>query len=392
MKKKSITLIILLVTALSACNPQPERVPPTTTTASTTTEATTTSTTSATTSTSTSTTVVGPVNPSGRFTLLDGKTVDPEGKPFYPIGVNIAVKQGIFETGYTFNFNGTGTGRSSQVQQWGWNTVRATLICRPPGDGPSLSQVNQGLDNFIAGYTAKKIVVMIECHDLTGSDPTPTKATAVTDFIVAAAQRHKDNPYVWYNPYNEPFASESVDGWLALNNYGLSRVRAVAPNSIYVADLAGWGQGVAKMQSDPRVVQFAKDDGSTLLSWHAWGAVGTIEDRAKQSTATIRHREVFEYIKNNEVPVIIGEFGDPLTLDEGTAGWPIWNRTGAYAVMELAPQYGVGLIWWHATGDSGVFLTYTLMQDRRDPWRALPNGTGLSAAGKVFWSISQKQI
>lgn len=385
--KRIIAFITACLLAVAACVPEADVETPVASTTSTTT---TTTTTSTTTSTSTSTTIVGPVDPGGRFTLLDGKIFDPAGEEFYPIGVNIAVKQGIFETGYTFNVNGTGTGRSSQVQQWGWNTVRATLICQPPSDGPSLSQVNAGLDSFIAEYTSKKIVVMIECHDLTGKNPTPAEATNVTNFVKAAASRHKNNPYVWYNPYNEPFASESIDGWLALQNNALHEIRSVAPDSIFVADIAGWGQGVANMQSDPRVAAFAKNDGKTLLSWHAWGAVGSIDDRAKQNTATARHREVFEFIKNNKVPVIIGEFGDPLTLNEGTAGWPIWNRTGAYAVMELAPQYGVGLIWWHATGDSGVFLTYSLMADRSAPWGALPNGSNLSDAGKVFWSLTHK--
>lgn len=369
---------------LIGCIPPADVGTPSTTLAESTT---TTETTTTTTSTTTSTTTTTVLDASGIFEITDGRIIDPDGEVFYPVGANIAVKQGIFETGYTFNVHGTGTGRSQQVQQWGWNIVRATLICVPPSDGPSLNQVNTGLDNFIAEYTAKKIVVMVECHDLTGRDPSPQAAEALTNFMVGVAKRHRDNPYVWLNPYNEPFATNNVTGWLALQENALSRIREVSPTGVFVADLLGYGQGVVALMSDPKVSALATQNSNVLISWHAWGAVGSAND-ANPNISKARHKETFEWIKANKVPVIIGEFGDPLTLDEGTAGLPIWNRNGAYAVMELAPQYGIGLIWWHATGDSGIWLTYSLMANRTPLWGALPDGDGLSAAGKVFWNIT----
>lgn len=369
---------------LIGCIPPADVGTPSTTLAESTT---TTETTTTTTSTTTSTTTTTVLDASGIFEITDGRIIDPDGEVFYPVGANIAVKQGIFETGYTFNVHGTGTGRSQQVQQWGWNIVRATLICVPPSDGPSLNQVNTGLDNFIAEYTAKKIVVMVECHDLTGRDPSPQAAEALTNFMVGVAKRHRDNPYVWLNPYNEPFATNNVTGWLALQENALSRIREVSPTGVFVADLLGYGQGVVALMSDPKVSALATQNSNVLISWHAWGAVGSAND-ANLNISKARHKEIFEWIKANKVPVIIGEFGDPLTLDEGTAGPPIWNRNGAYAVMELAPQYGIGLIWWHATGDSGIWLTYSLMANRTPLWGALPDGTGLSAAGQVFWNIT----
>jgi hypothetical protein len=58
--------------------------------------------------------------------------------------------------------------------------------------------------------------------------------------------------------------------------------------------------------------------------------------------------------------------------------------------MDYAPEAGIGMIWWHATGDSGNFLTYSLMADRHQaPWSAATTGAGLSNGGLRFWNVSK---
>jgi len=374
--------------------------------ATTTTGATSTSTTGAPTTTPDSTVAGAPTTapsglPTGRFTVVGRTIVDPDGNVFVPMGANMAVRQGGFEEGYAFNWNGTGTGHVADVQAWGWNTVRANLVCDLDGNGPSQAELEAGIDSFIEEYTSKRVVVMVECHDVTGDNlpPDSPKVQTILAFGDRLATRWKDNPYVWFNLLNEPQGNATAAGirnWRALQTESLRRLRAIAPDSVFVADLPGSAQGLETLTGDDPVTSLGTGQCNVVYAWHAYGAVGkkgTFGDEADwdQEAASLRnHREVFDYLRDHDIPMVIGEVGDPLTLDEGSAGQPIWNRLGARAVISLAPEYDVGLIWWHATGDSGIFLTYSLMADRHAaPWSAATTGEGLSDGGRRFWEASK---
>jgi len=349
-----------------------------------------------------STTTGLPVEGNGRFTIVGGDIVGPDGKTFIPMGANVAVRQGRYETGYAFNWNGTATDHVDDVIAWGWNTVRATLVCTPDGE-PTFDELNAGIDAFIEEYTSKGIVVMVECHDITGKNyqETDKEVQALYPFWDRLASKWADNPYVWFNYFNEPQGTATpagVNNWLDLQQKALLRLRAVAPTSIFVADIPGSGQGVETFVGPDSILRLGSGQCNVLYGWHSYGAVGKdgqfgdVADYDNKATSTANHREVLEYIDENAIPVVIGEFGDPLTLDEGNAGQPIWNRIGARAVIEYAPQHGVGLLWWHGTGDSGIFLTYSLMQERNSaPWSAATTGEGLSDGGKRFWDASKNQ-
>lgn len=369
--------------------------------------ATTTTTTTAASPTSAPAEPASPADPAtpaegGRFTIVGRDIVDPAGNVFVPMGANVAVRQGQFETGYAFNWNGTATGHVDDVLAWGWNTVRATLVCSPT-DGPTLDELNAGIDDFIREYTAKQVVVMVECHDITGDDLTPDdpKVQELLTFWDRLATTWKDNPYVWFNTYNEPQITATpagVDNWMALQRDALQRLRAIAPDSVFVADIPGGAQALETFTFDRPITELGAGQCNVLYAWHSYGALGKdgvfgeFADFGDEEASRANHREAFEYLRDNDIPMVIGEVGDPLTLDEGSAGQPIWNRIGARAVIDLAPEFGVGLLWWHATGDSGIFLTYSLMADRHaPPWSAATTGEGLSDAGRMFWEASKAQ-
>lgn len=369
-------------------------------TTSTTAPRTTTSTPRTTTTAAAPTTSGAPVGPSGRFNIVGRDIVDPDGNIFYPVGANVAVRQGQYETGYIFNWNGTATGHANDAKAWGWNIVRTNLICQPPGS-PTVAELNAGIDAFIDEYTAKKIVVMVDCHDVTGKNysASSSQIQALYPFWDRLARKYKDNPYVWFNMFNEPSTGKApadVDNWMALQRDALARLRAIAPNNVFVADIPGWGQGVSTFTGSNPVTNLGAGQCNVLYAWHAYGALtedgpfGTYADWGDEAASLRNHRAVLSYIRDHNIPVVIGELGDPLTLNEGTAGMPIWNRNGARAVMTAAPEYGVGMLWWHATGDSGIFLTYSLMADRHQaPWSAATTGAGLSDGGQRFWNVSK---
>ncbi|NLA37223.1 MAG: glycoside hydrolase family 5 protein [Actinobacteria bacterium] len=353
-----------------------------------------------TTPTSPDSTVPSPA-PTGRFHIVGNDIVDPDGNVFYPIGANVAVRQGGFENGYTFNWRGTATGRSAAVAAWGWNTVRATVICNSPGT-PNQGQIDAGIDALIDEYTARKIVVMVECHDVTGKNPTPADArvAGVYRFMERLAAKYATNPYVWFNVFNEPIEKDSpsdVEAWMVLQRDALARIRALAPSNVFVADIPGYGQAFHTFTGDKSVTRLGAGQCNVLYGWHAYGALGSdgkfgrFEDYADPVRSRANHAAALQYIVDHDIPVVVGEFGDPLTLDEGTAGLPIWNRNAARALIDLAPAAGVGLLWWHATGDSNNWLTYSLTADRSAPWDKASTGAGLSTSGQAFWRASQNK-
>ena len=341
-----------------------------------------------------------PVGPTGRFTIVGRDIVDPAGNKFYPIGANVSVRQGQYETGYTFNWNGTATGHAADAKAWGWNIVRANLICVPPGT-PTAAELNAGIDAFIQEYTAAGIVVMVDCHDVTGADLSASSARiqALYPFWDRLATKWRDNPYVWFNMFNEPQSGSSpaeINNWMTLQQSALARLRAIAPNNVFVADIPRYGQGVETFTGPNSITRLGAGQCNVLYSWHAYGALGDngtfgdFADYSDEAASRVNHRDALQYLKAHNIPVVIGELGDPLTLDEGTAGLPIWNRIGARAVMDYAPDAGIGMLWWHATGDSGVFLTYSLMANRHQaPWSAARTGAGLSNGGLRFWAASK---
>lgn len=377
MKKSLIGFALAAV--LAACTPCIS-TPPTITT------------TTITSSTTTTTTSTAPTSGNDKFTIVGRDIVDPDGNIFYPIGANVAARVGNFENGYVFNWNGTATDHSQDVLNWGWNTVRINDICNPPAD-PGVNATNDGIDKFIDEYTAKKIVVMVDCHDVTGANPTSTSTsmTPLYAMLERLAHKYKDNPYVWFNIPNEPLSSDSSSAWLELHKSIYSRLRAIAPYNIMVADIPVYGQEISTLL-DGSILPLGQGKCNVLYSWHTYGAVSDYYSNFDELKSRAAHKAALEYFKANNIPVVIGEFGDPLTLSEGTAGPARWNRIGANAVLDYAPENGVGLLWWHATGDSGNFLTYSLMADRHQaPWSAALTGEGLSATGQKFWQISHNK-
>ena len=383
--KRTIAIAMVLLASVACFPDTPAQPGPTTTTPPPTTVVVPSTTVAPTTVAPTTT-----VPSTGKFSIVGNKILDPSGKTFIPMGANVAARVGRFEKGYVFNVNGTATDHVQDVKNWGWNIVRTNNICVPPAD-PGLAATQAGISALIDEYTAQKVVVMVDCHDVTGQNPTTsspgvTAAIAMQDYL---ANKYKDNTYVWFNVLNEPQNDSNVANWLSVQKLVLSRLRAIAPDNIYVADLPRYGQAIETVL-DGTATALGVGQKNVLYSWHAYGAVGDYgnNDYANEAISRPRHKAALDAIKAGDDAVVIGEFGDPLTLNEGTAGQPIWNRIGANAVMDYAPADGVGLMWWHATGDSGVFITYSLTADRSAPWNSALTGTELSAAGRKFWTIT----
>ncbi len=318
----------------------------------------------------------------GKFYIVGKDIIDPNGNIFYPIGANVAIKFTPYN--YVFEGNNGGVnGRVNDVKVWKWNTIRATLICDNDSGEPSFDALVNGIDPTIKEFTNAKIVVMLECADSTGKDPKvgDAKDLRIRKFWDEMVKRYKDNPYVWFNVYNEPYESADTENWRILHEFYVSRIRAQGAENIIVADIPQYAQGINLLATGSFADNLAKSC-NVLFGWHAYGAIGG----AGGDFAA--HEKAIQQVQAKNYPLIVGELGVASPANWGNAGPWEWNILGFEAMRVLGPKYGIGLMWWHATGDSGSFSLYALKNDRSGFWTA-NNGGNLTPYGQKFWNVSQ---
>ncbi len=318
------------------------------------------------------------------FFVVGDEIVDPAGNLFVPVGANAAIR--VTDYAYVFDGgNGGVNGRVDAIKAWGWNTIRATLSCHDESGEPTQRQIIDGIDETVRELTAAGIVVILACHDATGSDleldsPVESKVRAFWDEVVP---EYADNPYVWFNFFNEPYTTDETEAWVELHQFYYDRYRDQGVDNIMIFDLPLYGQGI-HLAAEGEFVEPLGTACNTVLGWHAWGSLSgeqaTEEDYATYSQAVL----------DRDLAVIISEAGVPFPLSAGTAGNPEWNETGYYAALEVARNTNIGLLWWHGTGDTSADLFYPLKVDKSGFWTANNSGN-LTIAGATFWSFSHRE-
>jgi mannan endo-1,4-beta-mannosidase len=307
--------------------------------------------------------------------------VAPDGTLFYPIGANVGMP-------LNFDWRGTVEGHSADALAWGWNTVRLTILCTNVASWDTVAQqgypfLRSEIDGVVQEYTAKHIVVMIECHDLSIegsngglSDPLIPQ---LDRFWTDMARTYKSDPYVWFDANNEP-PNDAV--WTSLHQHFLNLVRAQGAQNIYVADGpqagedAGWNGG-ARMYDPSMGPNLDAGACNVLFSVHNYG--GTATD--VQTWTAYVHA-----IHGAGLALIGGEFG--YTIDgSSTAGSYQLNLEGATAQFQASPSLGVGMLWWHGThGDN-----YSLKQSGDAFYADGGPSANLSPAGQRLWDIGHSK-
>lgn len=318
------------------------------------------------------------------FFVIGEDIVDPDGNLFVPVGANAAIRA----TDYAYVFdggNGGVNGRVDSIKAWGWNTIRATLSCYDESGEPSQRQIIDGIAQTVKELTEARIVVILACHDATGSDlqlngPIEVQVRAFWDEV---AFKYSNNPYVWLNFFNEPFTTDDTEQWNELHQFYYDRYRNQGVNNVMIFDLPLNGQGV-HLAAEGEFVEPLGTACNTVLGWHAWGSLSgeqaTAEDYATLSKA----------VTDRNLAIVISEAGVPDPPSAGTAGNPEWNESGYYAALEVAGDSNIGLLWWHATGDTSNDLFYPLKVDKTGFWTA-DNSGNLTIAGATFWDFSHRE-
>jgi mannan endo-1,4-beta-mannosidase len=334
----------------------------------------------------------GRVAVQGGFYVVGSDIVGPDRKIFRPLGANVGVPG-------SFDWRGKAEGHSADAQAWGWNTVRLNMTCSNQAsysvrykDG--YAAVLSRIAEVVAEYTAKKIVVIVACHDpyskiYAGAGKNDVRLAANTSTKDSAdvgktyqqqmdgfwrdmAVRYKSNPYVWFNFWNEPFGNDNAD-FVSMNTHFYDLVRSVGAENLVVADLMNSGNDAAangaKHIYDPSMGP-ALDAGkcNILFSLHAYGWGN---DKAG-------YQRLFDDMRRDKLALVVGEFGYKLNAPVTDA-----SRTAATAMFDLAPEDGVGMLVWHATfGDN-----FSLKKSGDAFYADGGDGSALSPLGQSMWSL-----
>ncbi|NJK94939.1 MAG: glycoside hydrolase family 5 protein [Bacteroidales bacterium] len=157
---------------------------------------------------------------------------------------------------------------------------------------------------IIKKYTDAKIVVMIEWHEVGGLF---TDIGCASNWWVMLAKEYKNNPYVWFDLYNEPQVS-SNDTWKNSLQVVANAIRATGNTNIIVATGNWWGQdandwncaNVSESKSAILSQSLTDPVNNTVYSIH-------IYDQWKQCQSKLDN--YFDRVIQQNKCILVGEYG-----------------------------------------------------------------------------------
>jgi hypothetical protein len=333
----------------------------------------------------------------GRFSIARGGVLkDPQGRTFTPVGVNVNGPRFVWPENAAATVGG--------MAAWHFNTIRVNTFSFCHRGLPCYS-TNNNLGKIVNAYTRRHYVVIISNHDYgAGIDPTAVQQKRVKAWWKAVAARYRTNPYVWFDPINEPSGHrDTSDGetnahylarWWDIETNIADSVHADAPQSMLVIDGASAGQdkgtwacthtpdfgkplwsdsihGSSAGIVDGHALQARYGGQHVVFSPHMYGQWAGNRPYGCRGPASDPYRYwrydmnvYFDKLEAENLPVLVGEWGATNRLaDESFANGGSWEA--AHILMEqVAPRRTIkpGVLNWHCTAGDGYALA------RPDDW------------------------
>jgi hypothetical protein len=325
------------------------------------------------------------------FTVQGTTIVDPYGKPFVPVGMNLMGPDGFF------NAQAVTAGHADVVARaWRANTVRLNA-CLPEGCPYTgvHNENNDDLDAIVEEYTEAGLVVMIALHQV---EPGTWPDDATLDRMAAwwrdIATRYGDEPRVWFNLLNEPGSDKPVPRrWLDVNRRLLDAVRSTGATNLVVVDGSSWGQEAggrccgAVKTGDSAILSYGtelkRDDDRLAFSFHVYDQWG--EPTSTDAERDARMADYIDRVHAAGHALLIGELGghDDLCCDP--------RALATQSAYRVAPPRGVGILAWHGQSVDDNLLT------RWDPTGNEPSDiddwedpTNLTWQGRLLWDLAHR--
>ncbi|MDQ3001513.1 MAG: cellulase family glycosylhydrolase [Fibrobacterota bacterium] len=330
------------------------------------------------------------------FSIQGTKIMHPDGYEFKPVGTNVV--------GWNYyDWSNNTVSYASTIQNgWKFNIVRANILLKQGlWNGQLFGTTWKGhetecqiaLDAIINTYTAKGIVVMLEVHDWTGTYPYDADLTLLCDFYRWAANRYKNNTYVWFNIMNEPQWNSSnpvADPyWATMHQKVISTIRdTVTSNNIIVCDGVQTGQEAYSWDNNPvyagnsailtygtSVKQFNnKTYPNIMFSFHCYSVWGYNNQQFDAKMI-----DFIDRIHAKGLAVMVGEVGARSLTD-------IDNVQTTGTVYRVCVPRNVGFLQWHYEAADGFSLLTP--SNNGNAINSLTNPTNLNSwCGTYFWKV-----
>lgn len=326
------------------------------------------------------------------FKISGTEMIAPDGSVFLAKGFNVWADHIDYRTWETQNINYAG-GIAALVDGWGINMLRLNVRYQSandvrlplPGQGAYLD-----VDLTVATYTNRGVVCLLDFHGSTyPNDPTPAEQAEALAWLEAKAEQYKDNPYVWFQPYNERGAPSGVPNatWIQYHRDAIEVIRATGNRNPILCCAGNYGQDVASVQNGLNLAESTiLSYGSNLASDYAnvgfdihWYSRWAEADSEMIST-------YFDAVHAADLFIIVGEIGGEPTTDAGRSTY--WADYYAAERFFAAGVDDVGFLFWHAgmgfdmcmgnDGFAGISNDATRISSLTEP-------DNLSQLGRLAW-------
>ncbi len=334
------------------------------------------------------------VQASGGFYVSGSQIIAPDGSVFYPIGVNVNGPES-----WNNSYESLRTvGHAKDAKRWGFNTVRLTM-CLGQGDRNGGDYPDDVLEDIVDEYTAENIVVMLEgrydCWSA-GAPPSADQYVAVRDEFMSRARQYADNPYVWFNLFNEPTRQANDPGhdtWRMIHTDLARDIRSTGATNILVVDGSNYGQenhgdnGYSVVDtSDSAILKYGDDVIAAAGSCNVVFSFHVYTEWKEDAGAMARY---IDDVQRSDKALLIGEVGRTDDYNEA-AGMRVetWeNHANVQTVYDVAPDYGVGVLAWHGAATD----SFNLVTESNGPiayWAARDDFSNLTEFGKLHRNLA----
>lgn len=301
------------------------------------------------------------------FSIQNGRFIDPDGNEYIPIGANVNVwnyydwqqniwtqqHQDIWTDCWRFNF------MRAPVYMNDLNWFNGTQNTFQVGWINGQTQGIQKLRDVVNIYTPKKVVVMFDAHDFICRWPSNSELEAVKDYFRTLAIEFKDNPYVWFNLFNEPgFDQPTPDTYRYIHQEVIKVIRdEVGAQNMIVATGSQCGMEAGSWSDDPiwepnsafltygdDLINFnGKTYGNIAFDLHMYD-----QWAFDMQTLDNKLRDFLTKLQARGYAVLIGEVGSPPeTGSYNSNKWSSHARATELAYNVALKEFGIGIVQWH---------------------------------------------
>ena len=276
------------------------------------------------------------------------------------------------------------------VNRWGFNTIRVatkggpaidsyTYQCViPDKDFPSSYNYKTfgTLREIVDTYTAAKVVVIFEWHQVS-SMYTGSKLECAKNWWRQVAQAFKDNPYVWFDLYNEPTTDQNT--WVNSFQQVINTIRSTGSKNVIVVSGNHWGQdaNVWNCRNVPETNSAILSVGDQLND-PANKLVFSIHTYDQWTACQAKINNYLDRVITDGKAIILGEYG---VYNNGDV------TDAAIYTLKSAQNRKVGRIawaWWG--GDPNDLTTSENGGGQHTTFDSQGNPTNLSYFGALVWN------